>query len=256
MKRFVEGGLCALAFALLTAASVRAGDFKGLYVGVNVGGNSGNSNAATSTVFSPTGYFATTSVPAIATAGAQTLSPTGFSGGAQAGYNLQHHHLVFGVQADFGGMNVSDKKSATATYPCCAPTAFTVTQFVGTDRLFTVRPRAGFTRGPLLVYGTGGLAVTDLEYTAVFTDTFATAHESARKSGNQSGWTAGAGAEFKLGHHWSALGEYLHTDFGSVTVTSTNLTAFTPPVAFPTNIFTHKADLTGNVFRFGFNRRF
>jgi len=235
---------------------MHAGDFKGFYVGLNVGGNHGHSDAATSTVFSPTGYFARTSVPAIAGVGAQKLSGNGFAGGGQAGFNLQHKSFVAGIEADFGGMNLSQSKTGTATYPCCAPTAFTVTQFVGTSWLFTLRPRVGFTAGPAMIYGTGGLALTSVEYTSLFTDTFATALESIRKTPMQSGWAAGGGAEFKLRRRWSVKGEYLHADFGSLSGTSTNLTAFTPPVAFPTNIFTHTANLTGNIYRFGLNYRF
>jgi outer membrane immunogenic protein len=254
--RRLFGGACVVVFALLMAGPAHAGDFKGFYVGVNVGGNSGHSDAKTTTVFSPTGYFASSSVPAIATVGAQGLGANGILGGGQAGINFQRHAFVFGLEADFGGMNLSQSKTGTATYPCCAPTAFTITQFVGTSWLFTLRPRIGFTGGPLMVYGTGGLAATNVEYTAVFTDTFATAHESSRKTSTQSGWAAGGGAELKLGHRWSAKGEYLRADFGDLSSTSTNLTAFTPRIAFPTNVFTHKANLTGNIYRFGLNYHF
>src|SRR5262245_48071332 len=134
------GAVCALVFALGVVAPAYAGDFRGFYVGVNAGGATGDFDARTTTVFSPTGYFASSSVPAIATAGKQHLSPTGFAGGGQAGYNFQHKVLVFGFEADFGGMRISDKKSTTAPYPCCPTTSFTVTQFVGTDWLFTLRP--------------------------------------------------------------------------------------------------------------------
>lgn len=255
MNRLLRGA-CVLMFALLPGVTAHAGDFKGPYVGINVGGVSGSSNATTTTVFSPTGYFASTSVPAIATAGAQNLSPNGFTGGGQLGLNLQRHSFVLGLETDFGGMNLSDKKSTTATYPCCPTTGFTVTQFAGTSWLFTLRPRIGFTGGPVLVYGTGGLAMTNVEYTALFTDTFANAQENGRKTSTQSGWAAGGGAEFKAGHHWSVKGEILHADFGSLSDTSTNLTAFPSRVAFPTNVFTHKANLTANIYRFGFNYRF
>jgi outer membrane immunogenic protein len=44
-------------------------------------------------------------------------------------------------------------------------------------------------------------------------------------------------------------------NFGSVSVTSANLTAFTPPVAFPTNVFTHSVDLRAAIVRFGVNYR-
>jgi len=59
--------------------------------------------------------------------------------------------------------------------------------------------------------------------------------------------------------HWGWQGEYLRASFGGAsTHTSTNLTAFTPPIAFPTNVFTHSiGDLGGvNIYRFGFNYHF
>jgi outer membrane immunogenic protein len=151
-------------------------------------------------------------------------------------------------------MNLSQSATGTATYPCCAPTAFTVTQSVKTNWLFTVRPRVGFTSGPLLVYGTGGLAMTGLNYQAVFTDTFANAHESGGTNNVRTGWAAGGGAEVKVGHRWSVKGEYLRTGFGDVSNTSANLN--TTSGAFPASVFTHTANLTGNVYRFGVNFHF
>lgn len=249
------GGACVVVFALLAAAPAKAGDFKGAYVGLTIGGVSNTANASTTTVFSPTGYFAMNSIPAIATAGAQKLSPSGFTFGGQLGYNFQHHAFVLGLETDLGSMNMSAQKSTTAIYPCCPTTGFTVTQFVGTSYLFTLRPRVGFTAGPVLIYGTGGLAMTSVDYSALFTDTFATAHESADKTSTQTGWAAGAGVEFKVKKHLSLKGEYLHTDFGSQSNTATDLTA-PAGTAWPTNVFTHTASLTGNVYRFGFNYRF
>jgi outer membrane immunogenic protein len=243
-------------FVLFAGLSAHAADFKGFYAGFNIGGNSGHSDATTSTIFSPTGYFASTSVPAIAGVGAQSFGSNGIVGGGQAGYNFQHRRLVIGGEFDFGAMNLSQSATGSATYPCCAPTAFTVTQSVKTSWLVTVRPRVGFTGGPLFVYGTGGLAMTGLNYQAVFTDTFATAHENAGTNNVRTGWAAGGGAEVKVGHRWSVKGEYLRTDFGDVSKTSTNLTAFTPPIAFSSNVFTHTANLTGNVYRFGVNFHF
>src|SRR5262249_44542095 len=152
-------------------------------------------------------------------------------------------------------MKLDDSKSTTATYPCCAPTNFTVKQTVKTDWLFTARPRFGFVAGHWLVFGTGGVALTNLNYQALFTDTFATAHENGGGKGTRTGWAAGGGAEYQHGH-FMLRGEYLYADFGSVSATSTNLTAFTPPIAFPTNVFTHKSDLTSHIVRMGLSFRF
>jgi len=256
VKRFMLRS-CVLVFALVAAGYGQ--NWNGFYIGGNAGGFKGGSDAFTSTVFSPTGYFALSSVPAIAAAGHQPLSPRGFTGGGTAGYNFQTGHWVLGFEGDFGSLHVNDDFSSTATYPCCAPTNFTVTQKVSSDWLLTVRPRVGITNGPVMIYGTFGLAMTNFSYKEDFIDTFATAHEFASKSGLFTGWTAGGGVEFKLGsgNHWSMKGEYLWNDFGSgVKTTSTNLTAFTPPIPFPTNIFTHQADLSGHLFRAGFNYRF
>jgi outer membrane immunogenic protein len=257
VKRFLLGS-CVFVFALVAGSFGQ--DWNGFYVGGNAGGVKGDSHVFTYTVFSPTGYFATSSIPAIAFDGNSHLSPRGFTGGGQAGYTFQHGHWIFGAEADFGAMHVSDDTVTTFTYPCCAPTNFTISQAVSTDWLFTARPRIGVGNAYFVVYGTGGLAMTNLSYKEDFIDTFATAHESAKMSGLLTGWVAGGGVDFKVnaGSHWSARAEYLHADFGSgITTTSNNLTAFGPPVIpFPTNVFTHSADLTQNIFRAAVNYRF
>ena len=253
MNRFLTGS-CLVFFAFVLGASAQS-DFKGFYVGGYAGGASGNSNAQTTTVFSPTGYFASTSVPAIAAAGAQNLSSTGFTGGGTAGYNYQHNSFVLGFEFDMGALRVSDSKSTTAPYPCCPTTGFTVTQSVKTDWLLTLRPRVGFVARRVMFYGTGGLAVANLNYQALFTDTFATAHENGGVDGTKTGWGAGGGGEFDLGHHWSMKGEYLYVNLGSVTTTSTNLRA-PAATAWPTNVFTHTADFHSHTGRVGFNFRF
>jgi outer membrane immunogenic protein len=257
MNRFLAASFLLLC-VFSASVSAQTADWKGFYIGGNAGGVKGSTDAFTSTVFSPTGYFALSSVPAIAAVGKQKLSPRGFTGGGQIGYNFQAGHFVLGFEGDFGAMHVNDNFVGTATYPCCAPTNFTVKQSVSTDWLFTARPRLGVAAGPVLVYGTFGLAMTNLNYQALFIDTFAAAHENGGVDEIRTGWIAGGGVEFKLGSggHWSMKNEYLLADFGQVKTTSTNLTAFTPPIAFPTNVFTHQADLQQHIFRTGINFRF
>ena len=105
-------------------------NWTGFYVGVNAGGAWNTSNATTATVFSPTGYFALTSVPAIAIAGNQNINRSGFTGGLTAGYNWQASNWVVGIESDFNYFGVKGSTSATALYPCCAPTNFTVNSSV------------------------------------------------------------------------------------------------------------------------------
>ncbi|MBC7577065.1 MAG: porin family protein [Tardiphaga sp.] len=269
MKRFLLGlagvvGLAGPAVAADLPARIYAKapiadpvyNWTGLYLGVNAGGAWGRSAAATSTVFSPTGYFAATSVPAIALAGNQQLNGSGFTGGLTAGYNWQSSNIVFGLGADFNYLGLKASSSGSAVYPCCAPTSFTVASSVATDWLMTFRPRLGLAHNNWLFYVTGGLAVANVKGNFVFTDTFATAAESAAFSRTKAGWTAGAGVEYALLNGWSVKGEYLHIDLGSESTTSSNLTAFTPTIAFASNAYRHSVDLKSDVVRVGLNYKF
>lgn len=229
----------------------------GFYVGLNAGGAWSESDPNTATVFSPTGYFATTSVPAVNGVGNQLVDRSGFTGGVTGGYNWQVSHIVVGVEADFNYFHMSGSALGGAVYPCCAPTSFLLASSVSSDWLATVRGRVGFLATPaLLLYGTGGLAVANVKTNWLFTDTFATANESAAISETRYGWTAGAGGEYALMNGWSIKAEYLHVDLGSTNATSTNLTAFTPAIAFPTNVFAHSVSFRSDIGRVGINYKF
>src|SRR6185369_13215174 len=187
----------------------------------------------------------------------QQIKENGFTAGGQFGYNHQWDNFVFGLEVDFGRASFSGTTTTgPVLYPCCAPTSFTVTQTAESNWLMTARPRMGVTFGHVLAYGTAGLAVSNVKYSALFTDTFATAHETASLDEKRPGWAVGGGMEVAITHHWSFKGEYLYAGFGRATVTSTNLTAFTPAIPFPTNIFTHTVDLKMQIARAGINFRF
>ena len=258
MKRFIVG-VCVL-IVVTTAASFgqsKVEDWKGFYAGANVGGAFGGSNARTSTVFSPTGYFATTSIPAIAAAGKRDIGLDGFTGGVQLGYNATAGKtFLIGAEFDFGGLNLESTKTAGAVYDCCAPSNFSITQKVSSAWLLTVRPRIGITVRKALVYGTGGLAVTNLHDRVLFIDNDFSALEGGGRNENKAGWTVGGGVEYQVKSHWSLKGEYLYAEFGRVSSTSTNLISTFPPGTFPENVFTHSADLHANIIRAGINYRF
>ena len=257
MNRFLKG-TCALAFVLFALGSAKAADndFKGFYVGVNAGGAFGRPKVDTSPSFSPTGYFAATSTPAITNASNQIIDTNGFTAGGTAGYNWQWDTLVVGLEGDYGAMNLSGSTTVTQAYPCCLTTSFTVAQTAKTSWVLTLRPRVGVVFGRFLLYGTAGTAITNVKYTALFTDTFATAHESAAINETRPGWTAGVGGEYHFSHHLSLKGEYLWTDFGVASIPTSGLTAFTPPIPFPTNIFTHTVNMRAGLVRAGLNFRF
>lgn len=235
-------------------APVAGYNWSGFYAGVNAGVGFGRASTQTDTVFSPTGYFATTSVPAISAAGNQSANKAGFTGGLQLGYNWQTNNTVFGIEGDFGYMGLRASQSATALYPCCAPTGFTVSSTAKTDWLMTLRPRVGFTSNNWLMYVTGGLAIGQVKGDFNFTDTFAAATESASVSKTKVGWALGAGVEYGMAGPWSLKLEYLHVDLGSVSGTSTNLA--TGATLWPASVFTHSVKVTDDIVRVGLNYKF
>jgi outer membrane immunogenic protein len=232
-------------------------NWTGFYVGGTVGGAWGNFDPSTATVFSPVGYFATTSVSAVNAVGQQTISPSRFTGGFEAGYNWQAGRYVFGIESDIESFRLSGSSTTgPVLYPCCAPTSFTLNSNASTSWLATTRGRLGVAVDNWLFFGTGGVAFTNLNGNFSLSDTFATAAESASLSSTKAGYAVGGGVEAGLWGRWTVKAEYLYVNFGTVSTTSNNLTAFTPPIAFPANAFTHSIDLKANIARLGLNYRF
>jgi outer membrane immunogenic protein len=239
-------------------------NWTGFYVGVNAGGDWNQSDPTTTTVVSsaPT-YINLVSIGAISAAGAQRINSSGFTGGLTAGYNWQSSNFVFGIESDFNYFGVrGSKTSGPVLYPCCAPSTFTVNSSVSSDWLITLRPRIGIASNNWLFYATGGLAVANVKSDFSFTDTFASAAESASISKTKAGWTAGVGTEYAVMNGWSVKAEYLYVDLGRDGTTSSNLHnrdafgIFPANFFFPLNVFTHSADLRSNIVRVGLNYKF
>lgn len=268
-KKFTSAVL-SLAFVAIvaTAAVAQSNDdsWTGVYVGGNLGVGVGRTAVNTSTVYNSNGYFEQTSPAAVNAKGAQTIESSRFTGGAQGGYNKQFGRFVIGAEADINLLRSDNGVVSGDVYPCCS-TQFTITQEVKTNWVMTARPRFGVTAGKALVYVTGGLAVGDVEYNAVFEDNDSDALETASFKKNRVGYAAGAGVEFKLSKRWSAKGEYLFTDLGRATETSNNLTTTffgskdtllggSGIEEWPENPFTHSVRVKNHNLRFGINYRF
>lgn len=258
MVRFTTAATAVAAFSVLSCAAspALADDGGSAYVGVSAGYAWSNADVTTSTVFSPTGYFASSSVPAINADGVKKIKPQSFIGGVDAGYDYRSGALVMGLAADISSVDHTKTATVTSTYPCCAPTAYTISQTVKTKWMTTIRAKLGYDVGMANVYVTGGWAGEKVRYTALFTDTFATANETATADKFRSGWVAGAGADIRIGGNWSIQPEYLHAEFGTLTVPGGTLTAFTPSQSFATNTFTHTMKLRSDVARVGLHYHF
>jgi len=240
-------------------------DWSGFYVGVNAGGAWGTFRSRTTTDFNsaplggPPVYNISNpieDVVALASVGAQDLKGSSFTAGGQAGYNWQRGRIVLGVEADLSYLHLRGADSRTIPYPILGGLfSMTVSSQAAANWLFTLRPRVGFAYNNWLFYGTGGLALTELQGNFRFTDTLGPALETGSISQIKAGWTVGGGTEVGLGRGWTVKAEYLYVDFGNVSTTSNNLVAFAQPQAFPANIFHHSTDLKASIARLGLNYR-
>jgi outer membrane immunogenic protein len=123
----------------------------------------------------------------------------GAFGGGQIGYNWQRGRLVFGIEGDFQGSDINSSNAG----------------FTGSDMdwFSTVRGRVGLANGPLLIYGTGGVAFADI------TNRVGLIEDSDTKTG----YAVGGGLEWAFAPNWSAKAEYLFLGLGDDTVAGTGI---------------------------------
>jgi outer membrane immunogenic protein len=237
-------------------------NWTGFYVGGNVGGDWGRSN--TNSPIANSGVCPACYIPSVITdinaQQAQTVNGSGFTGGAQAGYNYQVNRLVLGVEADINAFRVQGSTTTSAFFtgfPGTTGPAPTYTNSVSTNWLFTGRGRLGFAANNWLFYGTGGVAVTDLSYRHTFVEGVfpgtSRGTEISTASTDKVGYVVGAGFEYGWRANWSIKAEYLYLNFGSVGSTAA---VIFPPATVGGSVFTHSANLSANIVRVGLNYRF
>ena len=116
------------------------------------------------------------------------FSGSGVVGGGQIGYNFQNGHWVWGAEADISGAGVNGNAMAGGRY--------------GVDMASTLTGRLGYSVDRWLVYGKAGVGWVDVKSPLMGSDT-------------ATGGAFGVGAEYALGHNWSAKVEYDFIDVGS-----------------------------------------
>lgn len=173
----------------------------GPYVGVYGG------MTATSTIAQDYWCYSACDVP--------TLDSVDPSGGITAGYNVRvDDNLIVGLEADFGsGSQRIREIRSNATAPV---------DFVWKANQkwqSTFRARAGLVAGKTTIFVSGGLAVTNSEFSvAADGSRFRGIHQNedhgASWHGTTTGYAYGAGVEHSFGR-LSAKIEYLHSSFGS-----------------------------------------
>lgn len=149
-------------------------------------------------------------------------SPDGFTGTAFAGANFQTGQLLLGVEADISSGGLKESKDWLTPLEI---------NYIG-----TLRGRAGFSMGDMLLYATGGFAYSRM--TATHSIPVASAREM------YTGWVAGGGIDLKAGEKWFLRLEYLYTDLG------------TDQFNFPGIGHSHTVSVDGSMVRLGVGFQF
>jgi outer membrane immunogenic protein len=146
--------------------------------------------------------------------GVNSSSASSPLGGAHAGYNWQNGLGVFGFETDFSAMRLDSSMvgGLSAGGVPLPPPAFTNTS-ASIDWYGTFRGRFGVTSGPLLFYGTGGLAYGNVELNSAMRTSVGLPLNS-QTSAWKAGWVGGGGIEyicipnlvFTLGYQFVDLG--------------------------------------------------
>jgi high affinity Mn2+ porin len=216
-------------------------DWTGFYAGGHIGLATGNS----SWTLTPQGGGAQT-------AGSFGLyrSPDAFkeSGswfeGVQGGYNwMLRNRVVLGIEADGSFPTFPDPITGTTiggasnfTSPSFGAGTFSENVLASG----TFRGRIGYAPGHWLFYATGGLAWTYDQQTLTQNSSGSTEDRFLYRFG----WAAGVGVETAIAPSWTVRGEYLWTDFPSVTEN------------FPLSGQRISSGLSEHQFRLGLNYRF
>jgi outer membrane immunogenic protein len=172
-----------------------------------------------------------------------SIDVEGFLIGGQLGYDFDlGNGFVLGVAGDMSWSDM-DGEDCVEIGGC---TGAAGDSYANSDVswLATIRGRAGFTTGSLLVYGTGGLAIADAETSITNVDGLGDPTRS--DSSTHFGWVIGAGAEFMVTENMTLGAEYLHVDLGSEDYEFTG----------PGEDIESEADLTVDIVRASLNYRF
>jgi outer membrane immunogenic protein len=165
--------------------------WQGFHVGGHLGGAWSNVDPVSNVIFLNGGGT-------IAVSG---FSNSGIVGGFQFGYDIQWGNFLYGIEADFGGMD------NTASARFYAPGRVLYVNSAG-GFYGDITGRGGFILGNTLIYAKGGFAffTGDIQVS----DPVDLINQN---SGTFTGWTIGAGVEYQISPRWTVKAEYLYYDF-------------------------------------------
>jgi outer membrane immunogenic protein len=232
------GAPAAMTMASAAPQAVAAGRWTGLYAGLHAGYAWGQSDPYPKSDIQRGASDDLMPLP--------NVRPNGGLGGGQLGYNWQMSKLVVGGELDISGLSVKDEVTIS---PLWKNRTGTGTFSSRHDWLATARLRLGVVpTSALLLYMTGGLAVTHVNDTAIDSISGRTGRTIAYNANSTLfGGTIGAGLEYALTSRWSVKAEYLYAAFNKTAPETDTAGNYRPLVGF---------DHSLNVARLGINYKF
>jgi opacity protein-like surface antigen len=223
--------VCLAAAAIANVASARSDiPWDGVFLGANAGEASGNSCNR----WALTGATIT---PAAAFEFQDCSSSRALVGGVRIGENYQYKRLVVGVDADldfWGGRKFIQTVKTSGVVP--SPGTYVFSGKSSPNGFAVIGPRVGYAGDTWLPYIQVGtiIAAGSHNSTLFYTPAGAknpTASFAGAKNFSTAGWVAGGGFELGLNGAWSITAEYLHSNFGKGSNSTTNCGGSAPACA-------------------------
>ncbi len=153
-------------------------------------------------------------------AGDFSYNPSGFFGGAYAGYNWQKDHLVLGAEAELGYLGLSGSQQYPPFVGVRGPNDSVAS--INTDLFASLTGRIGWAVDKALFYVKGGGAGLNANVSYTDTDPTGTTLVSGTSASQfKLGYTVGGGVEMALKPQWTLKAEYMFANFGSLSHTAT-----------------------------------
>ena len=168
--------------------------------------------------------FAFAQFPPPPATASNSASASSWMAGAQAGYNWQRGSVVYGFETDISGTDLGSGMNTTLPRNTFGgfvppPTANTMSSI---DWYGTVRGRLGWATGPVLFYGTGGLAYGKTAVNSSLTDNLLPLSANSQSSSVKAGWVAGFGLEYLLRPNMILNLGYQYVDLGTTSLISSS----------------------------------
>jgi outer membrane immunogenic protein len=178
---------------------------------------------------------------------ANSATSSSWLAGAHAGYNWQNGSAVYGFETDLSATHLDSSMQGTLAFPfqVIPPPLTSTTATI--DWYGTLRGRLGVTAGPVLFYGTAGLAYGNVGLNGNVSS-FGSSLNS-QMSTVRTGWVAGAGIEYMWRPNLIFSFGYQYVDLGTLSLAS----SMTIPVTMSQSASTHaqfQAVMAGFSWRF------